>query len=499
MKLDELKKGNDKGSNTITPLSQEELHKHFPSDVTEGMETPKEAINKEMDKLNEALFGDAEKEIDAAINNEEKNDVIFDADVDSMDKGLLTEKEIEDVVKDITTPEKEEIAKSETVDIEEPTSDVDQDNFSDMLDDIFDEEDDIEDEIEEKNEDELSDEEAIKIYKEEIDKALSTNTKKKFDLSKFKIRTKPTSVSNVLKGMEEKINTNCADWVLYNSGVSARMSALGALDIETMNPNNLKGSNRLNALKNIYGTLFKHLISENKPATLEEWLKSIKYTDNNNLFFLAYKATFGNSNLISYECPKCHKPTIVQVPIEDCIKYADDETKENVQKLLNQDTTYKGRVESRVVQVTDNLAFSISSPSIYTVLFEYGVLDAKFSQKYAASLANLAYIDAIYQIDNYTQELIPVEIKAVPNDHIKSIKRKVRAYAEILKSLSSEEYTELFSAISEEIKKADAISYVYPKTKCNNCGSEIEEISINPEDMIFTRHQLPIIKTFLND
>ena len=245
----------------------------------------------------------------------------------------------------------------------------------------------------------------------------------------------------------------------------------------------------------MYGTLFRHYVSPNKPATLEEWLKTISFSDQDNLIFGYYKATFGQSNLITYACDKCKEVKIKNVPIEDCIKYNNDETKEEVENILKfGDPTYKPTIKSKLVQVSDTLAVSIKNPSIYNIVFEFGVLDADFTSKFADVLGTVGFIEDMYEIDVYNHQLIPIKVKEDPKNLTKSVKRRIRSKVEILKGLTPDQYNILLSEIAEQSKNSSRISYRQPEYTCEKCGNKIEEVEMTAQNLLFTRHQLALIK-----
>lgn len=314
------------------------------------------------------------------------------------------------------------------------------------------------------------------------------------DLKSFTIATKPRSAANVLKTIEPGPT---ATWVLLDSQVPFTCTALGAVEIENLNPNNMNEQNgRIDALKQMYGTLFKHYTSPNKPEYLEAWLKTISYSDHDNLIFGIYKATYGHSNFITYACDKCKEVKIENVPISDCIKYTDDDTKSEVEHILKYgDPSHKSEIKSTIIQVSDSLAISIKSPSIYNIVFEFGVLDAEFTSKFSNALGIVAYIEDIYQIDMTTMQLVPIRVNEDPQNITKSVKRRIRSKVEILKGLTPDQYQILTTEINKLSKNAERISYHQPAYTCKKCGNVIEQVEMSAQEMLFIRHQLPLIKT----
>ena len=246
----------------------------------------------------------------------------------------------------------------------------------------------------------------------------------------------------------------------------------------------------------MYGTLFSHYMSPNKPKSLEEWVKTISYSDQDNLLFGYYKATFGLSNLITYACEKCKTVKVKDVPIDKCVKYADEETKKEVENILKYgDSTHKGKIISELVQVSDKLAVSIRNPSIYTIVFEFGVLDPDFTNKFANVLGTVGYIEDIYEIDTVNGTLIPITVKEDKKNMTKTVKRKIRAKVQILRTLTPDQYNILTGKIAEIAKNADRITYCQPEYKCEKCGNEIAETVMTAQEMLFIRHQLALIQT----
>ena len=367
-------------------------------------------------------------------------------------------------------------------DLEDPDEDLDEDELE-----ISELEDDDSD-IEEKDEKEM-----LKSMQNQVQDIIKPFNNI-IDLKTFRISTKVRSVSNVLKTIEPGPT---ATWVLLDSGVPFTCTALGAVEIENLDPNKTNKQNgRIDALKQMYGTLFRHYTSANKPASLEQWVKTISYSDHDNLIFGFYKATFGTCNLITYACDKCKEVKIKTVPIEDCIKYKDDETKAEVQKILKYgDPSHIGTIKSTLIQVSDTLAVSIKSPSIYNIVFEFGVLDAEFTNKFADVLGTVGYIEDFFVIDAENCELVPVRVKEDPTNITKSVKRRIRSKVEILKGLTPDQYQILTGEIAKISMNAERISYCQPKYECQKCKNIINETEMTAQEMLFIRHQLALVKT----
>ena len=495
-------------------MSKDELRKVLPP--KEETNTAKEIIDENIGALDALMNKEmkAVKEQEETVINENEEDLdsaLFDAPLDDIDNGIIpaeeAEKElqkafdnvVESVKEDPNIKAGEEAIKNvgevnpENMNIEDVLKDLDMD------DDDFDDEDEsdiTEDSDDDEDDDELDEEdekEMVKSIQDQIGEVIRPFNNV-VDLKSFTISTKPKSAKKVLESAEEGAT---ATWVLLDSKRPFTCTALGAVEIDNLDPNKTNAQNgRIDALKQMYGTLFRHYVSPNKPGSLEEWVKTISYSDQDNLIFGYYKATFGNSNFMTYVCEKCKEVKIETVPIKDCIKYTDDETKEEVEHILEYgDPTHIGEIKAKLIQISDTLAVSIKNPSIYNVVFEFGVLDSVFTNKYADVLGTISYIEDIYEIDVNERKLVPIVIKEDKKNLTKSVKRRFRAKLEILKTLKPDQYQILLAEIANISRNAERITYCQPEYTCKKCGHKFDETEMSAQELLFTRHQLALIKT----
>lgn len=517
--LNDLKQQKDTGfvqnPENLKPLSSEDLKKIVPpkEENDEGKKMFLEELDSVDSDLDSRQQGTQEQMDDVYSKVEEEvEDAIFDAPLEDAD--MMSEEEQEKMVDDVFKNASLAVNEDPSVkagvkavtNITEDTEAPKEEEIDDLLKELddddseFDNDDDIditdskEKEIEfEDDIDEDDDKKMLKDIQEQVE-----NTIKPFnniiDLKAFTISTKARSASKVLQNIEPGPS---ATWVLLDSATPFTCTALGAVEIEHLDPNKLNEQNgRIEALKQMYGTLYKHYTSPNKPKTLEQWVKTISYSDHDNLIFGYYKATFGQSNLITYACDDCKVAEVKNIPIADCIKYKDDDTKKEVEKILKfGDPTHVGEIKAKLIQISDTLAVSLKSPSIYNIVFEFGVLDSDFTNKYANTLGTAGYIEDIYEIDIENQKLVPIRVKEDPTNLTKSVKRRIRAKVELLKSLTPDQYQILTTEIAKIAQNAERIEYRQPEYICQKCGKKIDESVLTAQEMLFIRHQLALIKT----
>lgn len=372
---------------------------------------------------------------------------------------------------------------------------------------FLDDEEDTDNEETEASKDEKAKTEAIKntIRNEMINKFKPIHNK--LDLSGFSISKKPINASKVINEIKSKA-IECADGVLLSEKRAIRMSAWKPMEIQSIDPQRVRGgsSNYNKYIENKLKLIYEHIIDVNKPKSFEAWAMITPNTVMDDYMFTSYKATFGTANIVTFTCPddKCNNVFMENVPVHSMLKFRDDTIKEeymNILKLGNTDsTTSEYKVD--LYQASDEYVIGLKVPSLYNTYIEPTLVDNAFSTKYEDLILLLSYIDSIYILDRENRQLIPIDTKPVANDKVLSYKRRIKTYATILKSLTSDQ----LQALSVETDKYDAgkldddgelirdITYVYPERRCPKCGKKIDEVEVNPDSILFTRHQLGLMK-----
>lgn len=333
-----------------------------------------------------------------------------------------------------------------------------------------------------------------KAFREEVlNKLAVTPVMDKEKVKKLRIASKPVSVNKVLKLAQNNLNT--ATWPLPNSGRLATYTALSGEEIENLNPD-IHDRNMSAEMQNrlIFGTIFTHLVDSNKPATMEEWLKTINWFDINDIYFGIYLATFKNSNFVTNTCTndRCKNIFLVDTDYRKMIKYADDECEATYKKLISTaiDTT-PDEVEEEIVPIGNNYAIGFRAPSVFDIIFGASSLDQAFRVKYANTIGNISYMANMYYITNDT--LFPVDCKPVKDNPAKTMRNKIVAYYNILKTLQSDQYSVIVRTI-EDINSRNKFmcTFHYPNATCPKCMHTVvrENDVVNPLTMLFTRHRL---------
>lgn len=327
----------------------------------------------------------------------------------------------------------------------------------------------------------------MKRFAENVKERIAPITKR-FNLNDFTVGESPiTRLDIKMMGLS---HVSVADHFLPNAGKIISCSALSGSELMAMNPENSNRS-RLNTLKDIYSIMYKHVVSE-KPKTFDEWLKTTRFNDLEHIYFALYKATFGGSNFMTYECPnkKCQDVFIEDVSFEDMINYADDEIKTKMQAIMSSGDSSITPYEIVRQQISNNLAIGIRNPSIYNVVIEVSGLSDSFLEKYQDLMDIIVFIDNIYYIDYEHQVLEPVDFMPDKNNIAKTIARRIKIIADILRSLPSDNYFELRKAVADAFPSLAGVTYKIPAATCKKCGTQIPERVIGAQELLFMRHQL---------
>ena len=313
-------------------------------------------------------------------------------------------------------------------------------------------------------------------------------------IKKFRIATKPVSVNKVLSAATKTNKLNTATWPLPNTGRLITFSALSGEEIENLNPDahdKDMSTDMINRL--IYNTIFDHLVDPAKPKTMEEWLQTINWFDSLDMYFAVYLATFKNSNFVTYACgkDKCHKIFLKDINYQDMIKYTDEKAEKDYKRIMKTaiDATPEDIPED-IVPINDKFAVGFRAPSIFDIVFGTASLDKQFLNKYATTIGNISYMANIYYIKSDT--LFPVDCKAVKDDFKRTMRNRIVAYYNILKTFTPDEYSVVTRTISEiNENNRTMATFRYPDAKCPVCGTEIKmDEATNPLSMLFIRHQL---------
>jgi hypothetical protein len=353
--------------------------------------------------------------------------------------------------------------------------------------------------------------EQLKDLQDTIKKATNTNMP---DISKFSVSSAPISVTKIFNKKLNNATETTATVPLINTGRLITLSSLRGDEIAALDPDTY-GRNALNQLRNIYSIIYKHDVSPSKPDTFVKWLKSICDFDTYQLYWGLYKATFKDSNFITYECPECKSVFMLPQPIDKMCRInpaASDDIKAKVKDLEENgtDVVFDSLLKSNIVPISNKYALSLKAPSIYANLFETSMLEEKYVNKYSQIISIIPYIEAIYLINAEKHSLIPIDIDVDLNNATRTVKHKIAAMYKIVKEISTDEYAALSGNILNiSIHQKDAFQYINPAADCTGTYTEgknkgqachhhfEDEIVDTPLRLLFSRQQLVTSANFI--
>lgn len=314
----------------------------------------------------------------------------------------------------------------------------------------------------------------------------------KIDLNSFVIANEPVNLLQVMENSHN--NVNSADWVLMNTGKRISMKEFSGIEIEMLNPANSR-RNRYNTMMDVFANVHNHILNNPISTEVKTFLKSIDYTDIDSLYYAIYRASFNESNKITYICPnkKCAHVFLEDRDMDDMYKFDNEEAEERFWNIYERGE--EELISSRVIreQISNDFVADIAPASTYSIMIESALLDDDFIVKYSQIIGILSFIRQIYKIDYNTNTLVPIHLKEYKGDESKTLRYKILNYAQILRTLNSYEYTKLMKLIEKIGTDSNGITYIIPETKCEKCGTIIPEEIVSGEDLIFTRHRLDIL------
>lgn len=321
----------------------------------------------------------------------------------------------------------------------------------------------------------------------------------RFDISGFQISDRPVTIDNSVKMATSVKTQRTARWALFASGRPIEMRHYMGTDIDELSrvtPIDRSDENlTISDLMKRYKIFYDHTISP-KPATVEEWIKTISIMDEPHLFATALKASFNGVLFMPIDCvnPQCNNGFITDsLDFEkDMVKYEDSDAKAEAMKIYNSNPPESEYhlYTSSLIPISKVYAVSFKDPSIW---------DSKIAPKYIESdwlermnnvfLINM-YVDKIFVIDQASKSLRPLNIKEYKNDPRKTIKAKVLALAKVLSTLTSDQYNLISAYINDITKPMNYVRYQLPETQCPKCKSTIPAVPSMPSRLLFTRHRV---------
>ncbi len=462
----------------------------FKSEDVESLDVDDENVEEEY------IFSDSNDDELKSLENEivEENKMEVEAKntetVENVEDTEVLEEEMEDAYEAEQEPVEETAIAPEKEEVVDKVSKNDLPSQSDMTiddDDLLDI--DLDDEDEESGDDDLSEAEMDNL-REQIKDKLGVNSK---PIEGMKVVKKVISLSAALSKCSQDMNA--VDWPLMSAGKNVTMKAFSGTEIDALN-RGASGRNRFNTMKEIYRSIYDHIVSE-KPD-FEAWLKTTSFMDIEHLYMAIYKASFNNANYIPYNCTdeKCNHVFLSDdIDIMDMCKFKNADAKKRFMAIYENDRTATSVEEklypTTIVNITDSIAIGFREPSIYNTIFENSVLDAKFVDKYTSLLTMMVYIDAIYVIDG--NNYVPISCKKDKQSVAKTTKYRIATYAKIIQALPSDGYNKIVGIISQINELGDEVQYRMPEITCPKCGKTIEEQVTQANQLLFSRHQLNLL------
>lgn len=441
--------------------------------IVEGVEVLDSYTEEELADINSGAGSDIvdepeEENMEEEEDTVEENNIVEETPVEEeVDEEVMEEPAIEEPAKPVDTSVRDENA----VDIEVTSAVIEDEEKDDDLD------------VEVATEDNTDTDKVMVSLQRQVTEKMRPVLHKR-DLTGFTVATQPIAINSVVETKEVSV----AKWPLSATGITVQGRTLLGSDLE-----DLRSLMQQQDYRGILQKIYDAIVSP-KPA-FNIWVKSIAYTDYDDLFMLLYIAAFKGSNYMPVDCTgaKCPEKTYItdDIPFSRMVKYKDEESKEKFQKLYKTAPADNyGLTPTEIVPVSENFAIGFVIPSLYAVLLEGDYYDAEFRRKYGTAIAVAPYVDKFYHIDYANKKYVPVDFKKYDNNDAKTCKSKIITYNKILRTFTSDEINAL-KAYMEAINTKDRlVTYIMPATTCPHCGAENAETEARAQSLLFLRNQL---------
>lgn len=330
-----------------------------------------------------------------------------------------------------------------------------------------------------------------------------------------------TSLSNLTEGKAINLNTALklsmqqskpdatyrikSTWPLMFTGIPAITTAFSGQELIQFtdalqvgfypsrdNPN---PSPTLAQLRDVFSALYEHFANPGRPD-FDTWLRRISSMDFYDLIFSQYNAQFSHNNYLSYQCPKygCAKLFLEKKPIMDMIVFPSDKAKERFNAILRKDSVVTNLYRTEPVAISDSLAMSFRTPSIYSMSFEIASLPKNIREKYSTITIFLPMLDALWAIDHRNNQKHRIDFGVVKNDLEKTTMRKLNGILKIMTMVNIDQRSKIYAEYLKILNSlnTEALQYQIPETKCPVCGTHIEAEQTDPLTALFIRARLSI-------
>jgi hypothetical protein len=265
--------------------------------------------------------------------------------------------------------------------------------------------------------------------------------------------------------------------VAAQSGYMAKILPLVHKDIINILRENV---NRFEHQKSLYRVIWEkiHDTSVGK-MSFEQWLRSTSVEDIETFYYGLYASTFPNEGSFRYTCPQCGVEHDYKVNHGNLIKTTDkDKMKDLIAKVSKDATTIEKMKEfsligkTQAIQLHDSeLIVELRTPSLFDLLEILRTVPEKTINRDAESIVYMLYVNRIY---------IPAKDESGYYEETKK-----SAILRIIDNLPIDDANEFKDAVDERVDE-NRITYSLKNIKCVECGTEVKDIPISIENLLFT-------------
>ena len=416
----------------------------------------------------------ADYDVDTDLDIPDDNDEELSEDEEEDDLGEDSEED--EVEETPAEPKKDDKPKSYKADIDMEVT-TSNDSFTEEVED--EEDDDIDD----------TDDKEILEHLKELAKERLKPAASRLDLSSFTVvQQASTNITPIFKATTAKVSK----WVLPEQQSVVLMKEFSGAELEQLREYSEDSS--FDAQNRKYKMIYDHIVSP-KPASYELWAQTTPAIDMDHYFFAVYCASFKGANFLPIDCPndKCRETFLSDnMEIMDMVKFDSKKAKKKFTTLYKSEPAIntKGLYTTEIIPISDKVAIGFRQAPIYDIIQVASLLSRNVQAQYSAFLNYVPYIDKLYQIDQASHQLIPIDYKHYPENKSKDLRSKLAKYNNVFNTMTADEFGIIGAYVTELADRNSGMSYVVPAITCPKCNTATEEQEISGETLVFTRHRL---------
>lgn len=270
------------------------------------------------------------------------------------------------------------------------------------------------------------------------------------------------------------------------SGYTAVLGALNFEDITRLQSASLDNhAAKMKLLRTLHSRVVEFSCD---PIPFDTWVRSTAQGDFDTLMYGLYAATYPGENEFEVGCRHCGHENKLTVPVGHLARAASDDVYQEIARLLDPATDYKGAVKTSLVGLTvqrklpvSGIVVEIRNPSMLDYLDNV----QWFVEKQDARTGMLPEAMAGSEVQQTLLMYVPRLLVPVGNGRYAAVTEPGKR-SSILRKLDKTDGRALIDAVDAQSSKLE-VNYMLPKFNCRGCGKANDDLMLDFERLLFIK------------